>query len=443
MILIGNGPLITWDKDHPFYEKGALVLSKDKIIDIGDFNELKNSYPTIEIMDVQGKVIMPGFIDAHEHIYSAFARGSSLPKEPPKDFVDILEGTWWKLDRNLTLENTYYSAMMTYIECIKNGITFVCDHHASYMQVKGSLFEIAKAAKELSIRTCLSYEISDRDGIDKSKQAIEENMEFAEYCKKYPSSMLHALVGLHASFTLSDDTLDLIQKENKYETGYHVHIAEGSYDQSYTQEKYHQTVVERFYSRGILNEKSLAGHCVHITKEDIPILKKARTPVLHNPESNMGNAVGTTDVLQLFDEGICVGLGTDGYTHDMLESLKVANILQKHTHQDPARGFMEACTMMFENNAYIASTLTNQTLGILKKGAQADVIAIDYHPATPMDATNLYGHIMFGMTGAQADTVIINGKVQMRSRILQNIDEAAILKHCQQSAKDVWKRLEK
>ena len=164
-ILIVNGILITRDNDNPYIENGAVYTEGNRIIAVGTDEELRKKYHDAQYVDARGMLIMPGFINMHEHIYSAFARGINIPGDQPEEFLGILEHTWWNIDRHLLLENTYYSAVMTYIECIKNGVTFVNDHHASYGEIKGSLFEIAKAAERLGVRTCLAYEISDRDGL--------------------------------------------------------------------------------------------------------------------------------------------------------------------------------------------------------------------------------------------------------------------------------------
>lgn len=442
MFLIGNGSVITRDSEQPYYEKGAVVVDKTEIIEVGDFDSLKNKYQEAEIIDAKGKVIMPGFINAHSHIYSAFARGLNMPGSAPAYFLEILQKMWWRMDSVLSLEDVYYSALFTYIESIKNGVTTVVDHHASYGAVKGSLSEIEKAAKKLGIRTCLCYEISDRSGREKMEQAVEENMTFIEHAEAENSDMLKGLVGLHAAFTLSDETLDFIKKENKLGAGYHVHIAEGAYDQEFSQQHYGKSVVKRLYEQGILGEDTLAGHCIHIDAEDRKLLKETKTKIVHNPASNMNNAVGYLDILKLLDEGLLVGLGTDGYTNDMLESLKVANILQKHGHGRADRGFNEATWCLFRNNSLLAEKLFKKPIGSLKKGAKADLIIIDYKPYTPMTKDNLNGHIMFGMQGSLTSDVMINGRWVMREKMIQGIDEEAIRCMCNKQASVFWKHFE-
>jgi putative selenium metabolism protein SsnA len=392
-------------------------------------------------MDAKGKLIMPGYINAHNHIYSAFARGMSIPENHPTNFLEILEGTWWNIDRHLDLNQTYSSAVSTYLECIRNGVTTVVDHHASYKEIKGSLFQIADAAKKLGIRTCLAYEISDRDGESKMKEAVEETFDFIEYTEKLNDPMLKSMVGMHASFTLSDETIEYCKERNHYGAGYHIHVAEGEYDNLNCRQQYGCSVVERLNQKGLLGEKTIAGHCIHISEADMDLLKETNTVVIHNPESNMGNAVGCPDVLTMFDKGIQVGLGTDGFTNDMLESVKVANILQKHNSKNPDRGFMESTQMLFQNNASIASNLFGEEVGVLRKGAVADIILVNYQAYTPLNESNIDGHILFGMSGALTDTTIVNGKVLMKNREILIEEKENLLEKCRESSAKLWGNL--
>jgi putative selenium metabolism protein SsnA len=440
-ILIGNGRLITRDKDNPYIENGAVLIEGKQIKEVGQFFVLKEKYKDVEYIDAAGKVIMPGYINAHNHIYSAFARGLSIPGNHPSNFLEILEGTWWKIDRNLELSHTYYSAIGTYLESIRNGVTTVVDHHASYKEIKGSLFQIANASKLLGVRTCLAYEISDRDGIDKMKEAVDETFDFIQYVEEKKDSMLKAMVGMHASFTLSDETLAYCKERNQSDVGYHIHVAEGEYDNVHCRKTYGCSVVERLNRQGILGKKTIAGHCIHVSESDMDILKETNTTVIHNPESNMGNAVGCPNVLNMLDKGIKVGLGTDGFTNDMLESVKVAHILQKHNSKNPDRGFMEASKLLFENNAQISSNLFEVPLGILKEGAAADIIVVDYQPYTPLKADNIDGHIIFGMSGAMTNTTIINGKVLMKDRMILIENKEELLEKCKKASAELWRNL--
>lgn len=441
MIIIGNGKLFTRDKEQPYFENGGVVLDGKLIKEVGETNDLLTRYPDAQYIDAKQQMIMPAFINTHNHIYSAFARGLTINGHNPKGFLDILEGLWWNLDNHMNLQDTRYSAEATYLNCIENGVTTVFDHHASYLQTKGSLKEIADVSKKYGIRSCLCYEVSDRNGEEAMKQAVLENENFIKYANQDDSDMLKGMMGLHASFTLSDETIRYCKEHTPANTGYHVHIAEGIEDEEDSIKKYNCRTVERLARLGILGDKTVAGHCIHVNEKEMDILKETNTAVIHNPESNMGNAVGVPDVIKMYEKGILLGLGTDGYTNDVLESYKVANCLQKHTHQDPNVAWTEIPEMLFENNAKIANRYFKTPLGKLKEGYSADVIVVDYTPLTPMNEQNVNSHIVFGINGSMVTTTVGSGKVLMKDRKLVGINKGEVLAKCRNQAADLWKRI--
>jgi putative selenium metabolism protein SsnA len=437
-MIIGNGKIITNDSFSTFIENGGIYIKDNVVEDIGNLLDIKNKYPDEEFIDVNGRIIMPGMICAHSHIYSAYARGMSVSK-PTTDFFTVLENLWWSLDRKLTLEDVKLNALTTYIESIQNGVTTLIDHHSGPNSVTGSLFAIADAAKELGIRTSLCYEVSDRDGKDVALKEIEENVNFIKACQNNDNDMIKALFGLHASFTLSNETMYKVKEAmaGLYD-GYHIHVAEGIEDQYDSLRKYGRRVVERLHDFGILGERTIAVHGVHTNQREIEILKETDTSVVHNPESNMNNAVGCPPVASMLKQGLRVGLGTDAYTNDMFESMKVANILQSHHLCDPTVGFMETKKMQFENNPKILGKYFKRELGILTKGAYADIITIDYDPLTPINENNWFGHALFGMTGRLVNDTIINGKFVMRNREIQTADTKEIMSKSRARVKEIW-----
>ena len=422
MLVIGNGKLFTRNDEMPFVENGAVAIEGTKIAAVGETEAIKKQYGDAEFIDAKGGVIMPAFINTHEHIYSAMARGLSIKGYNPKGFLDILDGQWWTIDRHLTLEQTKYSAVETLISCIRNGVTTVFDHHASFGQIGGSLFTIADVAKELGVRACLCYEISDRDGMDKARESVMENAEFIRYALKDDTDMIAGMMGMHAQFTISDATMELAAANKPDEVGYHIHVAEGIEDLHDCLKKYGKRIVDRLMDFNILGEKTLLGHCIYINPHEMDLIKDTNTMVVHNPESNMGNACGCPPTMELVPRGILTGLGTDGYTHDMIESYKVANVLHKHHLCDANAAWGEVPKMLFENNAAIANRYFKTPLGVLKEGAAGDVIVVDYNPPTQLDASNINGHILFGMTGRDVVTTVANGRVLMKDREIKVID---------------------
>ena len=442
MKLIVGGRLITRDPAGiGYYEKGAVAFEGRFITEVGEEAVLRQKYPQAELLDARGGVIMPAFINAHTHIYSALARGLSIVGNDPTTFYEVLDGTWWAMDRKLDLAATEASANALLMDCIRQGVTTIFDHHASYCEIPGSLFRIGESAKRFGIRSCLCYEVSDRDGEEKSLQAIQENADWITYCQQQNDPMLAAMFGGHALFTISDQTFDRMEAANNGRAGYHIHVSEGMDDVYDSLRNYGRRPVQRLHDHGILGEKTVLGHCIHVNPAEIELIRDTGTMVVSNPESNMSNAVGVCPVLPLTKAGILVGLGTDAWTNDMVESLKAALCVQRLNACLPNAAWGEVTDMLFRNNARIAAKVFPDQLGVLKAGASADIIVMDYKPFTPFSDENIDGHILFGMTGRLCRTTVAAGKVLMLDRELVGIDEEAENAHILEAAKSLWGQL--
>ncbi len=345
MLLVANGSVFTRNAQTPFIPNGAVAIDGDTIVEVGPERELKAKYPDAEYVDAQGNLIMPGLINCHTHIYSGLARGLAIKGCNPTNFLENLEQQWWKIDDNLTLDGTKASAYATILDSIRDGVTTIFDHHASFCEIPGSLFTIKDAAQELGMRSCLCYEVSDRRGQEKCDQAIAENAEFAQWAAKErrdnDNHMIAAMFGGHATFTLSDETMDKMAEANNGLTGFHIHVCEGMNDVWDSRlNRGGISPVERLLQHNLLGPDTMLGHCIHVTPAEMDIVKESGTWLVNNPESNMGNAVGCAPVLEFFRRGIPVCMGTDAYTHDMLESLKVFLIIQRHNACHAQRGLV-------------------------------------------------------------------------------------------------------
>ena len=442
MLVVGNGSVITRDEALPYVERGAVAIDGDTIVAVGTEAEITQAYPGAECIDAHGGIIMPGLVNCHTHIYSGLARGLSIKGCNPHNFLENLEQQWWAIDRKLTLDGTRASAYATILDSIRDGVTTIFDHHASFCEVPGSLFAIKDVAEELGMRSCLCYEVSDRDGAQKCDEAIRENAEFAQWAaaeQERGNTMVAAMFGGHATFTLSDETMDKMAEANNGLTGFHIHVCEGMNDVwDSRQNRGGIPPVERLLQHRLLGEGTMLGHCIHVTPAEMDIIKETGTSIVNNPESNMGNAVGCAPVLEFFRRGIPVHMGTDAYTHDMLESLKVFLIIQRHNAAMPNVGWGEAMTMLFKNNPAMASRYFKRDIGALRPGAAADVIVMDYKPFTPFSDENIDGHMLFGMMGKNCRTTIINGKVLYRDREFVGIDEERINAWTMEQSKLLW-----
>ncbi|MBT9152654.1 MAG: 8-oxoguanine deaminase [Firmicutes bacterium] len=441
MILVGNGTLIALDAAGTFIPDGAVVCEGDVVLEVGSTSALRSKYPGAQFVDARGGLIMPGMTNVHTHCYSTFARGMALKDASPKNFTQILERLWWRLDQALDLEGVYYSALIHFIDCIKNGTTSVMDHHASPNAITGSLRTIRRAAEEVGVRNNLCYEVSDRDGLAKAEEGIAENESYVRECLASLNPMGTATFGLHASFTVGNETLKKsAQVSHNLGVGVHLHVAEDLADVVHCVDNYGMSVVERLQSYALLGPQTMAAHCVHISAEERQLLATTGTNAAHNPESNMGNAVGALPLDAMLAAGVLVGMGTDAYTADMFEGIKVANLLHKFHRRDPGAAWGEVPQLAFTNNQKIMSRYFARPVGSLTPGAFADIITIDYAPPTPLHAGNFYGHLLFGVSGGLVSTTIVGGKIRMHQRVLTGLDEKAIAAEARRLAAALWNR---
>jgi putative selenium metabolism protein SsnA len=441
-LLITHGRVFTLGERNALIPDGAVYIVGDTIVEIGDSAELTARHPDGEQLDAQGKVVMPGSICGHTHFYSTFSRGMGIPGAPASNFVEILEKLWWRLDRALLAEDVRYSALVPLVDAIRHGCTTLIDHHASPNAIEGSLDIIAETVKQAGLRASLCYEVTDRNGKDGAQAGIAENVRFIRRAQREQDPQLGASFGLHAALTLSDETLAACSEAGRaVGSGFHIHVAEGTADETESLRLHNMRVVERLNKFGILGPQTLAIHCVHLDTREKAMLAETRTLVTHQPRSNMNNAVGLPDVAGLMQRGITVGLGNDGFSNDMFSEMKAAYMAHKLKNGDPRAMPGDAVMQMaYSNNAIVAGRFFPKPVGELSPGAFADIVFLDYDPPTDLNPGNLPWHIVFGLDGANVTHTIASGKVLMRDRQLCTLDEAAIMARARELAPAVWAR---
>ncbi len=439
-IRIKNGIIITLNTKQDVLYNHDLVIQDELIEGFYPKGTADGSFD--KEIDATGKVIMPGYINAHMHFYSTMVRGLGKA-EPSADFSEVLKNLWWRLDRKLMLEDVHYSALIMQIEAIKKGCTTLIDHHASPYAVLGSLSEIEKGFVQTGLRGSLCYELSDRDGAKIMEEGIQENIEFIKHTKKRNSDMLSGMFGMHASFTISDKTMQkAVDANNGFDTGFHIHCAEAESDQQETIKMTGLRVVERLHKAGVLGQKTICAHGVHLNEEEYDILGSTDTIIVHNPQSNMNNAVGIADLVKLNNHGILTGLGTDAMTVDMAQEVRVAMWAQHLKQENPTAAFMQVANTLYKNNALIVNRLFNglQT-GQINKGYKADVILCDYLAPTELSSSTALGHLIYGISATPVDTTICNGRILMENKLLTlDLDEVEINKRSRALSKELWKR---
>ena len=438
-ILIQNGTIITFGSPCKVLEGQALLIEDGRIARIAPKEDIPG--PFDQVLDARGQLVMPGLVNAHMHFYSTLVRGLGK-MAPSANFQEVLDHLWWRLDRQLSLDDVEVSAQVVLMDAIRKGTTTLVDHHASPHAITGSLDRIAQAVKTSGLRSCLCYEVSDRDGEAIATEGLEENTSFARRCAREGDPQLRPLFGLHAAFTLSDATLDRAAAMGKdLGIGFHVHVAEAASDVAANLQQHGLTPAARLHAHGLLGEKSIAAHAVHVTDADIDLLAASDTFVAHNPQSNLNNAVGIADLIRLTARGVRVGLGTDAMTVNMLEEVRVAMWAQHLRQDNPSCGFMEVANTLFVRNPELASRLWGFPIGSLQEGAAADLILVDYHPPTPLNGDTVLGHLIFGLSQATVDTTICAGRVLMEGkRLTIDVDEASLAARSRELARRLWDR---
>ncbi len=384
----------------------------------------------------------------------AFARGMAIPGDPPRNFPEILESLWWRLDKLLTLDDTRASAEMFMVDAIRNGTTCMVDHHASPNAVDGSLDVIAEVVEQAGIRACLAYEVSDRDGLTVVADGIRENERFIRSLhskRRQPAEagMVAASYGLHASFTLNSATLERCAAGGAdLGVGFHIHVAEDISDEKDSTTRYGMRVVDRLEADHILGPRSIAAHCVHVRSDEISRLAQTHTNSVHNPRSNMNNAVGRAPVEEMVRAGVNVGLGNDGFSMNMMQEMKTAYLLHKLALEDPrAMPADLVLNLAFQHNARIMDAVFSPfcndfpRVGELSVGSAADLILLDYLPPTPLSSGNFPWHLIFGMDGHQVNSTMVAGRWLMRNRQLLTVDEARIHARARELSRALWKRM--
>ncbi len=431
-----------WDGSDRVQQNVSIVIDGDRIASVQA--EGAPSSQSGDRIDGAGRLALPGLVNAHTHLYSSLARGMALPGFAPTTFTQILEQLWWRLDKGLDPASVRASALVGAMEAARCGVSTLIDHHASPNTIAGSLDTLRHVVcDELGLRGVFCYEVTDRDGPERRDAGIEENARFLDACET-TDWRTAAQFGLHASFTLSDDSLTAVANRLPDDAGVHIHVAEGPEDEESCLREHGIRIVERLDRFGLLRPRSILVHCLHLTEAEKDLVAERGSIVVHNPRSNMNNAVGVFDLAGYLRRGTLTGLGTDGLGCNLLAELFTAGLLQKHAQQDPLVGsFPELDALLFRNNPAIAERLLGVRLGRIEPGAPADIALVDYVPPTPLVGENVLGHLLFGSAVHtwRVSDLIVAGRPILRDGRFIDVDESAVYAEAREEAQALWNRI--
>lgn len=428
MTLALTGGTVLASLSPPRPEAGEVVIDGSRVTSVGPIPEgaLRR--------DCSGCLIMPGNVCAHTHLYSTLARGMPYSLPPPSNFLQILQRVWWRLDRGLDEESIRSSALVGGMEALLSGTTTLIDHHASPNFIDGSLDIIADALEELGLRSVLCYEVTDRDGARRALAGLNENGRFLGAKRPLAGGM----VGAHASFTLSNETLAACAEiAGAHRTGVHIHVAEDDVDQRDCLARFGTRVVQRLADGNALRPDALAAHCVRVDEAEIATIRQSAATVAHNPRSNMNNGVGRAPVASLGDH---VALGTDGIDTDMFAEAHTAYFRgrEEDLGTDPAWTF----GLLAEASAFAGQLFDEPSLGRIEPGAPADIVVLEYEPPTPLTEENVAGHWIFGLTARHVRDVVVNGELVVADRRLTRVDQDKIAADALVVTDRLWQRMD-
>lgn len=435
MSLLLTGATVVATVDPPRVLAGDVLIEGGRVAAVGG----TAARPGVPRRDCSRCLVVPGNVCAHTHLYAALSRGMPYGLGPPRTFVEILQRVWWRLDRALDEETIRLSALVGGAEALLAGTTTLVDHHASPAGADGSLDLLADALGELGGRSILCYEVSDRDGPEASRAGIRENVRFLARARSGAYPLARAMVGAHASFTLTDETLAAcVEAADHAGSGIHIHVAEAAADERDAEVRTGGRVVARLAAAGALTERALLAHAVHLDAVEAATVRGAGATVAHNPRSNLNNAVGRPPLDLLGDR---VALGTDGIGADMFEESRTAYLRRR----EEAITTLPAWSLarLAEGARFAGRAFAEPALGRLEPGAPADLVVLDYDPPTPLSAADLAGHWMFGLSAAAVRDVLVDGEIVVADRHLTRLDEAELAAAARAASARLWERLER
>jgi putative selenium metabolism protein SsnA len=447
MTLVLAGGTVVASLDPVVISRGDVVLDGDRVAAVGPDAPgggttgrlpARDPMAGAERVDCTGCLVIPGNVCAHTHVYSALARGMPYDLAPPRTFVEILRRIWWRLDRALDEDSVRASALVGGMEALLAGTTTLVDHHASPNAIDGSLDIVAEAFASLGLRSVLCYEVTDRDGPQRSIAGIRENARFAARVAEGATALARAMIGAHASFTLSEATLaGCVEAATTAGVGIHVHAAEDAADEGDAQRRFGLSVVERLLRAGALDERTLLAHGVHLDDDEATLVRESGATIAHNARSNMNNAVGRAPLDRL---GSRVALGTDGIGADMIEESRAAFF---RAREDGGTGDAGWTLARLAEGARLAGRAFDEPdLGRILPGAPADLVVLDYPAPAPVTAGSMAGHWVFGLGSRAVRDVVVAGRVVVRDRRLTRIDQDALAASARVDGARLWSRLD-
>lgn len=405
-------------------ERADLRVEGDRIVARGPDLQLQ---PGEELVSLSGKLIFPGLVSAHQRLHAVLGR--AMPRPALENFQQMLEQVRWRLEESLDLDAVQAAAAIGALEALQCGTTTLFDLHSSPRAIPGSLTRVARGLHEVGVRGVLAYAITDRHGQAGRDAALEETVSFVRKAR----GRFRGQVGAAPLFTLEPASLQGLAAALKSTgVGLHLPLAEDPLEERLCTERYQATPVARLMGAGLLSPQCVLGHVVHLAWPELAQVISTGAWLAHTPRSNMESEVGYAPALKF---GARALLGGDAVSADLFAEVQAAWLRSRDAGQpiDVLR--------YLANGHRLASQVFGLPLGPLREGAVADLLILDYLPATPLTAQTLAWHVIFGLGSRHVESVMVDGVWRMWGRRPLSVNPPVVAEQAREAATTVWARM--
>ncbi|MYB27618.1 MAG: amidohydrolase family protein [Acidimicrobiaceae bacterium] len=443
-MIIGADWAVTAALDEP-RQRWAVRVVDGLIDDSGPADELRARYPGDDQVDGSGCVLLPGFVNAHVHLYGVLAHGVPAPAVPVADFWGFLDDYWWPLVEN-ALDHEMVAAAAAWVtaDLVAGGTTSFFDILEAPNALPGALLAQREAVARSGLRGVLSFEATERMGEANGQAGLDENVRFIETCRAEAATSGDRVSGamcIHTTFTCSEPFIrQAFDAAADLGVFCHAHVNEGVHEGRWCEEHHGMRTLE-FYDRiGVASSRFQASQCVQLSPREIDIITESGIRVSHMPLSNCEVGGGIAPVLELLERGVTVGLGSDGYLNDMFAVMRGAFLLHRAATLDP--GAISAATVFHMATEGSARTLGLERVGRLEPGWHADLQLVDLEGPrglpTPVEAHNLLDQLVLWRSASDVSRVMVGGDwiVEGGEVIGADIDE--LRAHTLEQAARLW-----
>ena len=421
--LIVNANILTFGENPKNIRNGAIYIGSGTILDFGDEETMLSKHMSVEKkIDARGKLVMPGFIDMHNHLYSSFYQNIPVNMGKVSNYSEFMDKYWWKLTDKLSPDGIYYSAVKGIINSMKAGVTTIFNLHSAADANIDTLNDIAEAFEELSMRGVLGLEISNRNGDEVAAKMFEANVKFIGAHNTNP--LVSGIVGLYNANHANDKLLADIGKYcRRTGNGLMLHLAESQEDDELSIAKHKKYSIDRLNDLGLLNSKTILATTNFMDETDIDIIAKTEANVALTPSSTYYKGFELSPLKAYTDKKIPLAFGSDGIYHSIANEARFAHRIMRQEQKNFNSDNKEISDIITNSTYKIANKFVAKSVGEIKLGAAADIIIVDYIPEYEITANNLQTHLLFGILPSRVITSIINGTFVMKDYELVGIDE--------------------